>query len=138
MSMMNFHKAADIEGIIKFIRPVIAEKLKYSKYGISIDVRNQQRNRTTDQNKYLWAIYSHIVDFNHETGFMPDNLDTKLSYLTSDFLHFYFKARFDVKETKKLSTVYFAQYTDSIQQLMIEQSNGEYSPIYPDEPFATE
>ena len=131
MAEMNFHKAADVEGIIRFILPVIQEKLNKSKYGISIDVRNQQRNRTTEQNKYLWAIYKHIVEFYTETGFIPDNLN--IHFINSDFLHEYFKARFDITHSSKLTTVEFCNYTDSIQHLMIEQTHGEYTPIYPPE-----
>ena len=131
MAEMNFYKAADIESIITFIRPVIKEKLSKSKNGISIDIRNQQRNRTTEQNKYLWAIYKHIVEFYTETGFIPDNLN--VHFINSDFLHHYFKARFDIIRSSKLSTFEFCQYTDSIQHLMIEQSHGEYTPIYPPE-----
>lgn len=133
MGVMNFHKAADVDGILKFIRPVIAEKINTSKYGISIEVKNQQKQRTTPQNKYLWEVYSHIVEFYEQTGFIPDNLPVR--YINKDFIHAYFKSRFDVVSTRNLNTVDFGKYVDSIQLLMVEQTKGEYTPIYPDEPF---
>lgn len=59
-----------------------------------------------------------------------DNLP--LRFVTSDFLHEYFKNRFDHRTTTKMTTAEFMNYTDSIQNLIIEQSKGEYDPIYPD------
>lgn len=135
MSIMYFSQAADADGICKLIKPKIAALLQHSAKGISIDIKKYQRKRTTEQNRYLWAIYKNIVDFAAATGFMPDGLNIRFN--NSDFLHEYFKARFDVKETKTLSTTDFCNYADKIQQLMIEQSAGEYDPIYPEQPFAT-
>lgn len=130
---MNFPKSANISGILEFIKPTIEQVLNVSKYGITIDIRPQTRIRSNAQNDYLWGIYSNIVKFWEQTGFMPDGL--KLNYINSKFLHEYFKARFDIKSTTKLTTAEFCEYTDKIQHLMTEQSKGEYDPIYPDQPL---
>lgn len=130
---MNFPKSANIDGILAFIRPTIEQVLNSAKYGITIDVRPQVRRRSLEQNSYLWSVYSNIVKFWESTGFMPDGL--KLNYINSDFLHEYFKARFDIKTTTKLTTAEFCEYTDKIQHLMTEQSKGNYDPIYPDQPL---
>ena len=90
-----------------------------------------KNKRTTEQNKWLWAVYKHIVLFWTDTGFMPDNLDKKLKFINSDILHCWFKCRFDVKTTTKLSTEDIGKYIDKIQNLMVEQTDGEYEPIYP-------
>jgi hypothetical protein len=135
MSTMYFAQFADVDGIIRMIRPKISALIANSPRGITIDVKKTQRNRTTEQNRYLFAIYKHIVEFYNQTGFIPDNLP--INGINSDFLHQYFKARFDVKETKNMNTVDFCGYTDKIQLLMIEQTKGEYDPIYPEEPFQT-
>lgn len=135
MSAMYFAQFADVDGIIRMIRPKISALIANSPRGITIDVKKTQRNRTTEQNRYLFAIYKHIVEFYNQTGFIPDNLP--INGINSDFLHQYFKARFDVKETKNMNTVDFCGYTDKIQLLMIEQTKGEYDPIYPEEPFQT-
>jgi hypothetical protein len=135
MSTMYFAQFADVDGIIRMIRPKISALIANSPRGITIDVKKAQRNRTTEQNRYLFAIYRHIVEFYEQTGFIPDNLP--INGINSDFLHQYFKARFDVKETKNMNTVDFCGYTDKIQLLMIEQTKGEYDPIYPEEPFQT-
>lgn len=130
---MNFPKSANIDGILAFIRPTIEQVLNSAKYGVTVDVRPQVRKRSLEQNSYLWGIYSNIVKFWEQTGFMPDGL--KLNYINSNFLHEYFKARFDIKSTTKLTTAEFCEYTDKIQHLMTEQSKGEYDPIYPDQPL---
>ncbi len=135
MSAMYFAQFADVDGIIRMIRPKISALIANSPRGITIDVKKTQRNRTTEQNRYLFAIYKHIVEFYNQTGFIPDNLP--INGINSDFLHQYFKARFDVKETKNMNTVEFCAYTDKIQLLMTEQTKGEYDPIYPEEPFQT-
>jgi hypothetical protein len=135
MSTMYFAQFADVDGIIRMIRPKISALIANSPRGITIDVKKAQRNRTTEQNRYLFAIYRHIVEFYEQTGFIPDNLP--INGINSDFLHQYFKARFDVKETKNMNTVDFCGYTDKIQLLMTEQTKGEYDPIYPEQPFQT-
>lgn len=135
MSGINFPISASVDGILQFIRPKIEQVQKTSKYGVTVDVSPTTRRRSIEQNRYLWGIYSHIVDFYFETGFVPDALPIK--FLDSDFLHRYFKLRFDIKESKKLSTAEFCQYCDRIQQLMTEQTKGVYDPIYPEEPLST-
>ena len=135
MSTMYFSQYADVDGIINLIKPKISALIKDSSRGITVDIKKYQRNRTNEQNRYLWAIYKHIVEFYNQTSFIPDNLP--INGINSDFLHQYFKARFDVKETKNMNTVDFCAYTDKIQLLMTEQTKGEYDPIYPEEPFQT-
>lgn len=137
---MNFPKSANISGILEFIKPTIEQLLNVSKYGITIDIRPQTRIRSKAQNDYLWAIYQHIIDFNEEAGlsnknggYLPDHL--MLNYIDTDFLHLYLKARFNIKTTTKLTTAEFCEYTDKIQHLMTEQSEGFYDPIYPDQPL---
>jgi hypothetical protein len=130
---MYFPVGSDINGILAFITPKLKAVLNSAKYGVDIDIKNHIRNRTLEQNNYLYAIYKHIVEFCDQTGFMPDNLNIK--FINSDFLHEYFKARFDVKTTTKMSTIEFTEYTDKIQLLMINQTNGIYDPIYPEDRY---
>ena len=133
MSSMYFAQYMKVDEILSLIKPKITALMHSGINGIVIDIKKNQRKRTVEQNKYLWAIYKNIVDFYNETGFIPDDL--KVKTINSDFLHEYFKARFDVKETKKLTTVEFCEYTDKIQLLMTEQSKREYDPIYPEQPL---
>lgn len=132
---MFIPQSASINGILAYLKPVIEATLNSSQFGIDIEVKKHARKRTTDQNAYLWAIYQNIVKFYNETGFTPDNI--KVRFLNSDLLHEYFKARFDVKTTTKMTTADFSTYTDGIQLLMTEQSGGEYQPIYPETTYQT-
>jgi hypothetical protein len=127
---MYFPKSADPKGIINFIYPKVCEVLNNSKYGIEIEVKEKKKKRSLEQNKYLFAIYKNIVEFWYATGFIVDSLPLK--YITSDFIHEYFKNRFNLKTTTKLSAIEFSQYVDGIQNLMVEQTKGDYEPIYPD------
>jgi hypothetical protein len=133
---MYFPVGSDINGILAFITPKLKAVLNSAKYGVDVDIKNHIKNRTLEQNKYLYAIYKHIVEFHQEHDtFMIDNLPLK--FISSDFLHAYFKARFDVKTTTKMSTIEFTEYTDKIQLLMINQTNGIYDPIYPEDRYQT-
>ena len=132
---MYFPVGSDINGILRFIAPKLQAVLNGAKYGVDIDIKNHVRNRTLEQNRYLYAIYKHIVEFCDQYKFMPDNLNIR--FINSDFLHEYFKARFDVKTTTKMSTKEFTEYTDKIQLLMIDQTKGLYDPIYPEDRFQT-
>lgn len=133
MSGMYFSQYADVDGILKMIKPKIQALLQNSTYGIMIDIKKNQRIRTDKQNNYLWAIYKNIVEFYEKTGFIPDNLPVRR--INSHFLHEYFKALFDVSTSRTLTTKEFCEFTDKIQLLMTEQTKGEYDPIYPEEPF---
>lgn len=130
---MWFRFGTSSDNIIKAIKPNLDAMLGTAKYGVDISIKPHTRTRTTEQNRLLWEIYNHIVKFYDDTGFVIDGL--RVNFLTADFLHEYFKARFGLKTTTKLSTKEFSEYIDKIQKEMIEQSCGEYEPIYPEENY---
>lgn len=132
---MYFPIGTTADNIISMIRSKLEAVINGARYGVDIDIKKHTKKRSLDQNAYLWGIYAHIVKFYDETGFIPDNLPVR--FINSDFLHEYFKSRFDVKETKKLNTAEFAEYTEKIQQLMLEQTDGDYDPIYPETTYQT-
>lgn len=90
-----------------------------------------KKTRTIQQNKYLFELYQHLLDFYSETGFMIDELDKRVKFITKDLLHEYLKARFDVKTTTKMSTQDFSLFVDKIQNEWIEQSGGQYEYLMP-------
>lgn len=132
---MYFSKQYSIEKILEFIKPKIDAVLNNpkNKLGVKIDIKAMSKTRTTPQNKYMWAIYDHIAKFYETTGFIPDNLPIR--FVNSAFMHEYFKSRFNVTTTTKLSTIEIMEYCDRIQLLMTEQTFGEYDPIFPEERF---
>ena len=130
---MFFPQGATADNILNMIKPKLEAVINGAQYGVDVDIKKHTRKRSLEQNAYLWGIYGHIVKFYDDTGFVPDNLPVK--FINSDFLHEYFKSRFDIKTTTKMSTAEFASYTDKIQHLMLEQTGGEYDPIYPEQTY---
>lgn len=130
---MFFYQNTPVEKILEMIKNNIVAMIPNAKWGIDINIIPHKRQRTLQQNKLLWEIYNHIVEFYNDTGFIIDNLNIR--FLNSDFLHEYFKVRFNVKSTAKLNTQDFSRYVDSIQNEMIEQSCGEYEPIICEENY---
>lgn len=128
---MYFAKTDNIPFVIERIKPKLSLVMKNSKMGVQVDIKAMSQKRSLKQNKYLWGIYSNIVNFWQETGFVPDNLPVR--FINSDFLHEYFKLRLDTPSTAKLSTTEMMQYCDRIQNLMLEQTKGKYEPIHPEE-----
>lgn len=110
-----------------------AELLLEKHKGIDISIKEHKNKRTLEQNAWLWLVYGHIFDFYNETGFMPDNLQEHLKFINPEIIHEWFKCKYGVKSTTKLSTKEIGEYIEKIQTDMIEQSFGEYEPIYPPE-----
>jgi hypothetical protein len=127
---MNISHISQLKPTFRDLYYQAEELLKQGKV-VDASVEIYHRKRTIPQNKYLWAVYKNIVLFWTDTGFVPDGLQVR--FINSDFLHKYFSARFDVHTTTKFNTVEMMEYVDKIQQLMIEQTKGEYEPIIPEE-----
>lgn len=100
---------------------------------VEIGCAELKKTRTLQQNKYLFELYHHLLDFYSETGFMIDGLDKRVKFITKDLLHEYLKARFDVRTTTKMSTQDFSLFVDKIQNEWIEQSGGQYEYFMPTE-----
>ena len=100
---------------------------------VEIGCVEAKKTRTIQQNKYLFELYHHLLDFYSETGFMIDELDKRVRFITKDLLHEYLKARFDVKTTTRMSTKDFSEFVDKIQNEWIEQSGGQYEYFMPTE-----
>ena len=100
---------------------------------VEIGCVESKKTRTMQQNKYLFELYRHLLDFYAETGFMIDELNKRVRFITKDLLHEYLKARFDVKTTTRMSTKDFSEFVDKIQNEWIEQSGGQYEYFMPTE-----
>ena len=107
-----------------------AELLLKSCNGLDITIKEHKNKRTLPQNDWLWAVYKNIVDFYNETGFFLDGI--VLKFCNTDLVHEYCKCRYGIKTTTKLSTKEIGDYIETIQRDMIEQSNGIYEPIFPE------
>lgn len=125
---MRFNRLEDLEVGISLIKEQTKRLLESGK-PVDVCCKVVVNQRTNQQNKYLFALYGHLLAFYNDTGFMIDGL--KFKFYTREFLHEYLKARFDVKTTTKLSTKAFTEYVDKIQNEWITQSMGEYEYFFP-------
>ena len=103
------------------------------KYGWDVDVRPHKKPRTVPQNRYLMAVLTHIVQFYNDTGFMPVGCGAWA--MRTDVLKEYWKSRFGVTSTAKLSTAEFGEFVDKIQGAMAMESGGEYEIITPPDEY---
>lgn len=101
--------------------------------GYDVELRPHRRGRTNEQNRFLYAILSALVRFCHETGFLPAGLSPWA--LRTDILAVYYKSRFGVAHTSKLSTADFGKFVDSIQQSLVEESGGNWEILEPDSAY---
>lgn len=113
--------------IIELIKKQINDVLSLSKNGCDIYIKEHKNMRSNRQNSALWELYNKIVKFHEETGFFIDSIQFR--FITSEFVHEYLKARFDLKTTTKLSTVEFMKYFDKINFEFVSQSNGQFEPM---------
>ena len=131
--MQFFLPTCSTENLLRYCENQIRAVQPIAQHGIQIEIRPHRKPRTFKQNRFLMEIMQHIVRFYHETGFKPDNIHDWC--MRTDVLKEFFKARFAVKSTTKLSTKEFIEFTDNIQRMMQEQSHGEYIVLDPEESY---
>lgn len=101
--------------------------------GIDIEIRPHKQPRSNAQNRFLMIIMGALVKFYHETGFMPDGC--KAWMMRTDIQKEYWKARFGILSTKKLSTAEFTQFIDNIQRQLVEETQGEWEILTTDSAY---
>ena len=104
-----------------------------AKDGVDIDIRPHKQQRSNEQNRFLMAILVALVRFHHETGFLPQGLSAWA--MRTDILKAFYKARFGVVATSKLSKADFGKFIDNIQQSLVIESGGEWEVLEPDSAY---
>ena len=107
--------------------------LGYQKSGYSVEIRPQVKLRSNNQNRFLMAILVALLRFYEKTGFRPKGVSDW--GMRVDVLKIYYKARFGVAKTSKLSTKDFGEFIDRIQQSLVQESNGEWEWLEPDSAY---
>lgn len=130
MFFRNSTKTTDIQ---QWAMNQIALVVPVAKNGIDVEIKPHKTQRTNQQNRFLMAILVALVRFYNETGFMPDGI--KPWAMQTNILKEYYKARFGIGSTKKLDTAAFGHFIDSIQQSLVEESNGEWEILQPDSAY---
>lgn len=100
---------------------------------VKITMELARKLRSQEQNRYMWAVFENIANFYQDTGFIPDGLQSQIKIFNKDIAKVWFSAKYGIKHTSYISTKEMANFLDNVQRDMLEQSQGEYNPIYPEE-----
>ena len=125
---MKIYRLDDLENSLRLVEKQARTILESGK-PVDVCCSVVKKHRTNQQNRYLFKLYEHLLEFYEQTGFMIDGL--RFKFYTKDFLHEYLKARFDVGTTTKMTTQQFTEFVDAIQNEWMTQSGGEYEYFFP-------
>lgn len=100
---------------------------------VKITIELARKLRSKEQNRYMWAVFENIANFYLDTGFMPDGLQSKIKFFNKDVAKVWFCAKYGIKHSSYIDTKEMTEFLDNVQRDMLEQSQGEYNPIYPEE-----
>jgi len=128
---MHFPLGTPLENIIDWTRHQISSLTNVCPNGLEVNIKPFKPLRSHPQNRFMHEVFANIVRFYNETGFIPDSLPKWV--MNTDALKIYFKAKFGVIETARLSRSEMVEFIDNIQRLMVEQSAGEYEILNPDD-----
>ena len=125
---MRIYRLDDLGNSLKLVEKQARTILESGK-PVDVCCSVVKKHRTNQQNRYLFKLYEHLLEFYEQTGFMIDGL--RFKFYTKDFLHEYLKARFDVGTTTKMTTEEFTNFVDKIQNEWMTQSGVEYEYFFP-------
>lgn len=130
---MFFKQDASLQQITQWVTNQITALQPIAKNGIDIDIKPHKKQRSNYQNRFLMVIMQKIVQFYHETGFLPQGCQKWM--MRTDIQKEYWKARFGIESTAKLDTSAFAQFIDGIQRELVEETCGEWEIIETDSAY---
>lgn len=130
---MFFNKDTSLPAIYKWFDTQLRAIQPVAKNGIDIEVKPHKQMRSNEQNRFLMVIMQYVVKFYHETGFMPAGC--KKWMMRTDIQKEYWKDRFGIEHTSKLSTKEFTDFIDGIQRELIEETCGEWEIIETDSAY---
>ena len=127
---MFFHKDTPLSEIQSWIDKQLPPVYNTAKNGIEINIFAHKNTRSTEQNRFLMLICTAIARLHHETGYCCPGLQPWA--MQPKILKEYFKSRFGIERSSKLSTAEFTKFIDYIQTTMVEETNGEYEILTTD------
>ena len=130
---MFFKEGTSYKEIQNWITVQLPAVYQAAKNGIDVEIKPHKNQRSNQQNRFLMAILVALVRFHHETGFIPAGLSAWA--MRTDVLKVYYKSRFGIGSTSKLDTKAFGQFIDSIQQSLVEESQGQWEILQPDSAY---
>lgn len=130
---MFFKQNAPLEEVLDWVTKQVTATLPVAKNGIDIIVKPHKTWRSNEQNRFLYVVLQQIVKFYHDTGFMPEGCQKWM--MRVDILKEFFKAKYGIEHTSKLSTKEFSDFIDSIQLELVEQTGGEWQILTTDSAY---
>lgn len=127
---MFFKQGTPLLQIQSWVSTQLSAVCSVAKQGVDVEIRPHRNPRSTQQNRFLMAILVALVRFYHETGFIPTGLSPWA--MRTDILKEFYKAKFGILHTHKLSTSEFSKFVDGIQFDLVEQTCGEWQILQPD------
>ena len=127
---MFFHKDTPYKDIQDWIDAQLPAVCQASKNGIDITIKPHKSLRSIQQNRFFSVIIIAQIRMYHDTGFMAKGLEPWMHQ--QEILRFYWKARYGIEHSSKLSTKAFGEFIDFIQKTLLEESNGNWEILTPD------
>jgi hypothetical protein len=130
---MNFPANFPKENIMAWCGRQIDAITPIAAAGIEVEIRVAKKQRTYRQNKFFHAVLSEIARFVIRNGGWLDGMCLPAWAIGTESLKGYFKQKFGVVSTAKLSTKEFCDFIDGIQAHMQLETHGEYTPLIPED-----
>lgn len=119
--------------ILRWFQTQLSIVNSIAKNGIDVEVKPHKQIRSNEQNRFLMVVLRELVHFYHETGYMPP--ECKKWHMRVDILKEYWKDRFGIEHTSKLSTKEFTDFIDGIQRELVEDTCGEWEILTTDSAY---
>ena len=130
---MYFRPDTPIKEIQDWFNIQLPPVVNSAKHGIEVNIIAHKSTRTTEQNRFLMVVCTQIARLHHETGYCCPGL--KPWAMQPEIQKAYWKARFGVEQTSKMSTAEFTKFIDFIQSTMVEETQGEYEILTTDSSY---
>lgn len=127
---MFFNSNTSLEQIKHWIDSQLSAVKPIAKNGLDIEIKPHKTQRTNEQNRFLSVIITAQIRMFHDTGFMASGLEPWMHQ--QEILRFYWKARYGIERSSKLSTKAFGEFIDFIQKTLTEESGGNWEILTPD------
>lgn len=127
---MFFKQDAPLEQVTDWVRTQVSAVQPTAKNGIDIVIKPHKSLRSMQQNRFFSVIIIAQIRMFHETGFMASGLKPWMHQ--QEILRFYWKARYGIEHSSKLSTKAFGEFIDFIQKTLVEESGGNWEILSPD------
>jgi hypothetical protein len=130
---MNFPANFPKENILAWCGRQIDAVAPIAASGIEVEICAAKKRRTCRQNKFAHAVFKHVADFVNDNGGWLDGLKLPAWAVGTESMKEYFKQKFGVVKTEKLSTKELGEFVDKIQAHMQVETHGEYTPLIPED-----